>query len=38
MEIYIRVVPPEMEERRWTEETILEVEVDNWLCYVIKRR
>ena len=38
MEIYIRVVPPEMEERRWIEETILEVEVDNWLCYVIKRR
>lgn len=38
MEIYIRVVPPEMEERGWIQETILEVEVDNWLCYVIKRR
>lgn len=38
MEIYIRVVPPEMEERRWIQGAILEVEMENWLCGVIKRR
>ena len=38
MKLYIRVVPPEMEERRWIWGAILEVEMDNWLCDVIKRR